>query len=109
MPDLGPHPVPRDLTPLLAPRSVAVVGASSNLDSLVGRPVRHLRDSGLGLAVYPVNPLREEIGGLRAYPDPAALPAAPDTAIVVVPAPAVVPALARPFSTGSRSWPGPGT
>ena len=93
----------RDLTPLLAPRSVAVVGASANLDSLAGKPVRYLRDSGLDLRIYPVNPRRDEIGGLRAYPDPTALPEAPDTAIVVVPAPIVVTALEQLAARGARS------
>jgi acyl-CoA synthetase (NDP forming) len=36
----------RDLSPLLHPRSVAVVGASSTLTSLAGKPVRFLRESG---------------------------------------------------------------
>jgi acyl-CoA synthetase (NDP forming) len=93
----------RDLTPLLAPRSIAVVGASGNLSSLAGKPVRFLRDSGADVAVYPVNPGREEIGGYRAYPDPAALPEAPDVALVVVPAPAVVPAVEALARRGARS------
>ena len=93
----------RDLSPLLAPRSVAVVGASSNLTSLAGKPVRFLRDSGADVAVYPVNPGREEIGGYRTYPDPSALPEAPDVGLVVVPAPAVLPAVEALARRGARS------
>jgi acyl-CoA synthetase (NDP forming) len=93
----------RDLSPLLAPRSVAVVGASSNLASLAGKPVRFLRDSGADVAVYPVNPSREEIGGYRAYPDPSALPEAPDVGLVVVPAQAVVSAVEALARRGARS------
>ncbi len=93
----------RDLTPLLAPRSVAVVGASANLLSLPGRPVRFLRESGADVAVYPVNPRHDEIAGYRAYPDPAALPEAPDVGIVVVPADAVVPAVEALAKRGARS------
>jgi acetate---CoA ligase (ADP-forming) len=93
----------RDLTPLLAPRSVAVVGASSNLSSLAGKPVRFLRDSGADVTVYPVNPHRTEIGGYRAFPDPAALPEAPDVGLVVVPAPAVVAAVEGLAQRGARA------
>ena len=80
----------RDLTPLFAPRSIAVVGASSNLMGLAGRPIAYLSESGLDIAVYPVNPTRDEIGGFKVYPDPASLPEAPDVGLVVVPAAAVV-------------------
>jgi acyl-CoA synthetase (NDP forming) len=83
----------RDLTPLFAPRSIAVVGASSNLMGLAGRPIAYLSESGLDIAVYPVNPTRDEIGGFKVYPDPASLPEAPDVGLVVVPAAAVVDAI----------------
>ena len=93
----------RDLTPLLAPRSIAVVGASSNLTSLAGKPVAHLRDSGIDIAVYPVNPSRDEIAGYRAYPDPSALPEAPDVALVLVPAAATVAAVEALAERGTRA------
>ena len=93
----------RDLTPLLAPRSIAVVGASSNLSSLAGKPVAHLRDSGIDIAVYPVNPSRDEIAGYRAYPDPSALPEAPDVALVLVPAGATVAAVEALAERGTRA------
>ncbi len=93
----------RDLSPLLAPRSVAVVGASADLLSLPGRPVRFLRESGADVAVYPVNPKRGEIAGYRVYPDPAALPEAPDVAIIVVPAPSVVETVEALARRGARS------
>ena len=93
----------RDLTPLLAPRVIAVVGASATLTSLAGKPVRFLRDSGLDLTVYPVNPHHDEIGGYRAYPTPAALPEPPDVALVVVPGPAVRGAVEALAERGTRA------
>jgi acyl-CoA synthetase (NDP forming) len=93
----------RDLSPLLHPRSVAVVGASSTLTSLAGKPVRFLRESGADVAVYPVNPTRSEIGGYTCYPDPASLPEAPDVGLVVVPAAAVVAAVEALAVRGARS------
>ncbi|BBG03015.1 MULTISPECIES: acetate--CoA ligase family protein [Pseudonocardia] len=79
----------RELGPLLAPRSVAVIGASGTLDSLPGRPVRNLLAAGTGIEVFPVNPRRNGIGGLRCYPDVAELPVAPDVALILTPAAAV--------------------
>jgi len=93
----------RDLAPLLSPRSVAVVGASGDLSSLAGKPVRFLRDSGADLAVYPVNPRRAEVGGYRAYPDPLSLPEAPDVGLVVVPAASVVPVVEALAERGTRA------
>jgi len=50
------------------PRSVAVVGASTNPDSPGQDYVRSLLDLGYEGAIYPVNPRAPEILGLRAYP-----------------------------------------
>ncbi len=45
-----------------------------------------MRAQGFPGALYPVNPNRAEIQGLKAYPSVAALPETPDVAIVAVPA-----------------------
>lgn len=73
-----------DLSRLLSPRSVAIVGASSNLDSISGRPLKLLRRLGFRGALYPVNPGRREIGGLPCWPDVASLPETPDVVLVGV-------------------------
>lgn len=70
---------------LLAPRSVALVGASDDPTRIGGRPLRYLRESGFRGAVLPVNPKRETVQGLPAFASIAALPAVPDTAILAVP------------------------
>src|SRR6195952_1106840 len=74
------------LTPLLAPRSVAVLGASSDATRIGGRPIAYMRAQNFPGALYPVNPNRTEIQGLKAYPSVADLPETPDVAIVAVPA-----------------------
>src|ERR1700712_1852092 len=74
------------LTPLLAPRSVAVLGASSDATRIGGRPIAYMRAQDFPGALYPVNPNRTEIQGLKAYPSVADLPETPDVAIVAVPA-----------------------
>ncbi|WP_417418541.1 acetate--CoA ligase family protein [Hoeflea sp.] len=71
---------------LLAPNSVALVGASEDPTRIGGRPLRYLKASGFRGAVLPVNPKRETVQGLPAYASISALPEVPDTAILAVPA-----------------------
>jgi acyl-CoA synthetase (NDP forming) len=82
------------LTPLLAPRSVAVLGASSDATRIGGRPIAYMQAQGFQGRLYPVNPNRAEIQGLKAYPSVADLPETPDVAIVAVPADLAAPAIA---------------
>ena len=69
---------------LLAPRSVAIIGASADATKTSGRPVAYLRKHGYAGAIYPVNPRASVIGDLACYPDIAALPATPDVGIVLL-------------------------
>jgi acyl-CoA synthetase (NDP forming) len=80
---------------LFAPRSVALIGASSDATKNTSRPQRFLRKHGFAGAVYPVNPGRDEIFGEKAYPDLRAVPAPVDHAFIMVPAPAVAAAIAQ--------------
>ena len=72
------------LPPLLSPRSIAVLGASSDPTRIGGRPIAYLKAQGFKGAIYPVNPNRAEVQGLQAYPSVASLPETPDVAIVAV-------------------------
>src|SRR4051812_50193651 len=69
------------LTPLLAPRSIAVLGASSDPTRIGGRPIAYMRAQNFPGEVYPVNPNPAEIQGVKAYPSVADLPAVPGVAI----------------------------
>src|SRR5439155_1624408 len=68
----------------LAPRSVAVIGASDNPHKVGGRPILYLQRYGYRGAVYPVNPGRATVQGLRAFARLEDLPEAPELAIVAV-------------------------
>lgn len=72
------------LQALLAPRSVAVIGASDNIHKIGGRPLHYMRQQGFAGTLYPVNPQRAQIQGLTAFPSLDALPEAPDLAVIVV-------------------------
>jgi acetyltransferase len=74
------------LKALLAPRSIAILGASSDFRKVSGRPVKHLLDKGYKGRIYPVNPRAETIGPLKAYPSVAAIEDDIDLAIIVLPA-----------------------
>ena len=50
---------------LLSPRSVAIVGASTDSNKIAGKPVLFLKKHGFKGAIYPVNPRYENIGGLK--------------------------------------------
>ena len=74
------------LQALLAPRSIAVLGASSDPGKLNGRVLKYLRDKGYAGRVFPINPKYTAIGDLPCYADVAALPEAVDLAVIALPA-----------------------
>ena len=74
------------ITALLAPRSVAVIGASSDPARIGGRPIATMLAAGFQGRILPVNPTRDTIQGLPCYPSVTALPETPDAALIAVPA-----------------------
>src|SRR5512139_4111558 len=72
-----------------SPKSVAVIGASERPGS-VGRTVLwNLISNPFGGTVYPINPKRPNVLGIKAWPSLSALPERVDLAVVVTPAQAV--------------------
>ena len=74
---------------LLAPRSIAVVGASREQGTIGNEVFRNLLSYGFQGAVYPVNRSSDSVAGVRAYPSVLDVPDAIDLAVIVVPAAAV--------------------
>lgn len=91
------------LTGMFSPNSVAVLGASSEPARIGGRPIDLMRKQGFAGAIYPVNPRRDEVQGLRCYPSVADLPAVPDVAIVAVAAEIAVDAVADLAARGVKN------
>ena len=85
-----PNDVEDTLAPLLNPGSVAIIGASDNPARIGGRPLRYMRDAGFNGRIYPVNPNRESVQEIPAFATIADVPEPVDTAIIAVPARAVV-------------------
>lgn len=77
------------LDAIFQPRNIAVIGATEAAGS-VGRTVLwNLISNPFGGTVFPVNPKRSSVLGIRAYPTIADVPEKVDLAVVVTPAPTV--------------------
>ena len=83
-----------DIERLVAPRSIAIVGASNDPKSISGQPLRFLLQHGYRGVLYPVNPKYSQIEGVACHPDIASLPDVPDLALILVAA-RRVPAMLR--------------
>ncbi len=86
-----------NLHALFAPRSIAVVGASTDRTKLGNIIFRNCRDFGYSGTVYPINLHETEVEGERAYPTVGLLPRRPDLVIIATPAP-TVPQIVRDLS-----------
>ena len=71
------------------PRNVAVVGATDKTGSVGRTLLWNLVSHPFGGAVFPVNPKRPSVLGIKAYPTLLAVPDEIDLAVIVTPAPAV--------------------
>lgn len=80
---------PNPLNAIFHPKSVAVVGASEKTGS-VGRTILwNLLSSPFGGTLYPVNPKRDNVLGIKAYASLREIPEAIDLVVIVTPAPTV--------------------
>jgi len=75
-----------DIAKMLWPKSVAVVGASSDIHGLRGRILEIILSHPFEGKVYPVSRSAGEVQGLKAYPSVDALPEPADLAILIIPA-----------------------
>src|SRR5215469_3200053 len=82
-PELGVRATHR-LDPLLAPRSIALVGASVRPDTPGNDMVRMARLSGYDGRVYPMNPNYDSVEGLRCHSSLEALPEVVDHVVLSV-------------------------
>lgn len=71
---------------LLAARRVAVIGASDDPEKIAGKPFAFLRRDRFDGQVWAVNPTRDTVQGVRAYPSVADIGEPVDLAIITVPA-----------------------
>src|SRR5258707_11640538 len=94
-----PHP----LGSFFAPDSIALIGASRDLEKIPGRLLSMLRKNGFPGKLYPINPNYGDIDGLKCYPSIAAVGQPIDLAVVIIPARAVLGALRECADAGVRN------
>jgi len=81
-----------NLGSIFNPHRVALIGVTTNPNSVGGKVLINLVSGGFRGVVYPVNPDTEAVMGIPCYPDVSALPKVPDLAIICTAA-AKVPAI----------------
>ena len=75
----------RDITPLIAPKSIAVIGASSNATKSGGVLFHNLLSGGFKGPLYPINPKSPDVMGQKAYASLAQVPERVDLVYIVLP------------------------
>ena len=78
-----------DLSHLLSPKSIAIVGASNDSKKIGGIVLKNIQEKYTG-KIYPINPKENQINNLNCYPSIKNLPEIPDLTIFAVPAAVVL-------------------
>lgn len=93
----------RDITPLVAPKSIAVIGASTDPNKSGGVLFGNLATGNFDGTLYPINPRAKEVLSIAAYPDIAAVPETVDLAYIVLPRDYVKGAIEQCAAAGVRA------
>src|SRR5258705_7751495 len=94
-----PHP----LDTFFAPESIALIGASRDLEKIPGRLLSMLRKNEFPGRIYPINPNYGDIDGLKCFSSIADVGLPIDLAIVIIPAHAVLGALEQCAAAGVKN------
>lgn len=78
--------MPRQLTALFDPQSIAVIGASKSKGKVGYAILKNIIDFGFEGAIFPINLNEDEILGLKCYPSVSEVPSNIDLAVFVIPA-----------------------
>ena len=90
------------LNTIFNPRRIALLGVTTNPNSVSGKVLINLVSGGFRGVVYPVNPEHEAVMGIPCYPDVKSLPRAPDMGIICSPADKVLAAVRECGDAGIR-------
>ena len=89
----SPQMADPELSKLLRPKSVAVVGASAREGSTGLRLIRHLKMGGFAGPIYPINPRYPDILGIKCYPSLSEVPGPIDAMFIALPSEGVLPVI----------------
>ena len=90
------------LSAIFHPRSVAIIGASEKPGSVGRTLLRNLLDQPFGAIIFPVNPKRNNVLGIRSYRDISAIGERVDLAVIATPADTVPAVLEQCVAAGVR-------
>lgn len=76
----------KSLDAIFLPKTVAVIGAKDNIGSVGRTLMANLMGGGFGGRIYPINPKRDTVLGLKSYPSIASVPEPIDLAVILTPA-----------------------
>ncbi|MFT0850456.1 acetate--CoA ligase family protein [Achromobacter sp. F4_2707] len=94
---------PTDMLDILSPRRVAILGASDNHIKAGGRPIHYMLRHGYAGEIYPVNPARDSVQGVKSYPSLLDLPHSPDVVVVSIAGKDVPSAIDQAISIGAKA------
>jgi len=93
----------KNLEYFFKPRSIAILGASADLNKLSGRPLAYMKRFGYPGKIYPINPKYDEIAGIKCYPGLNDVPGDIDILMVIVPTKYVLPNLEKGLRKGVKA------
>jgi acyl-CoA synthetase (NDP forming) len=73
-----------DLERFFNPRAIAIIGASQDLNTISGQPLKFLRNHGYQGRLYPINPRYQDVAGVKCFPTIAEVPEVPDLVLILV-------------------------
>lgn len=92
----------RSIDAMFNPRSIAIIGATER-PGYGGRFVQNLVETEFSGKLYPVNPSRDTVFGVRCYPSVLDVPEPVDLVAIILPSAQVVPAFADAVKRGAKS------
>lgn len=92
----------KQFEPIFYPRSVAIIGASTDPAKFGNIILSALLEIGFAGKIYPVNPEGQEINGLKVFPSLKDIPDEVDFVIITIPAPLVLNSLKECLQKGVK-------
>jgi acetyltransferase len=92
-----------NLEPLFRPKSIAIIGATEDPKRIAGLPLKYALDHGYKGKIFPVNPSRDLVRGLKCYRSVLDIPEEVDAAVIVVPAETVLDVLEQCAQKGIKA------
>lgn len=87
---------------LFSPRSIGILGASSDPKKISGRPLAYMQRFGFPGKIYPINPQYDQIAGIRCFSSVDDVPGEIDVLMVIIPAHLILASLEQAHRKGVK-------